>query len=284
MCAPDFGETQDAHKVKIEEEPTELEKKRKRKGKGKMVESPNKGDNRIYVTRGTIQKLLADALAANEAQTIRNRRQRQFHSVPTEYPISLPQEIGSNETEFEDIFKAMMKRWRNKELSLREILNLGKNHLQKGPRVTGQTTHKPVEGKVMTREECVSELEKQKVLSGRVFDTDIFTEHGMYTPYDFVPLQSWEHLFECPAPYLHELELREFYYKMELLDDGGIQTTVREVNISLSEACELYWEFPLKGSGSVNGVSLLLILFKRATKDRDIKCAGLPKKFLRGEY
>ncbi|KAH0698556.1 hypothetical protein KY284_012771 [Solanum tuberosum] len=114
MCAPDFGETQDAHEVRIEEEPTELEKKRKRKGKGKMVESSNKGDNRRYVTRGTIQKLLEDALAANEAQTIRNRRQRQLHSVPTEYPISLPQEIGSNETEFEDIFKAMVKRQRNK--------------------------------------------------------------------------------------------------------------------------------------------------------------------------
>ncbi|KAG5620000.1 hypothetical protein H5410_005218 [Solanum commersonii] len=90
MCAPDFGETQDAHEVRIEEEPTELEKKRKQKGKGKMVESPNKGDNRRYVTRGTIQKFLGVALAANEAQTIRNRRQRQLHSVPTEYPISFP--------------------------------------------------------------------------------------------------------------------------------------------------------------------------------------------------
>ncbi|KAG5619999.1 hypothetical protein H5410_005217 [Solanum commersonii] len=99
----------------------------------------------------------------------------------------------------------------------------------------GPIAQKPVEGKVMTREECVSELEKQKVINGRVFDTDIFTEHGMFTPYDSVSIQSWEHLFECPTLYLHEPELREFYYKMELLDDGGIQTTVREVKLSLSE-------------------------------------------------
>ncbi|KAG5609990.1 hypothetical protein H5410_021271 [Solanum commersonii] len=42
-------------------------------------------------------------------------------------------------------------------------------------------------------------------------------------------------MFEVPAPYLHEHEVREYYYKMELLNDGGIQTTVKEVKIYLNE-------------------------------------------------
>ncbi|KAG5576109.1 hypothetical protein H5410_056243 [Solanum commersonii] len=60
-------------------------------------------------------------------------------------------------------------------------------------------------------------------------------KYGMSTIFDYVLLQSWEHLFEAPVPYLHEPEVRELYYKMELLDDGGIQTTVKGVKISLNE-------------------------------------------------
>ncbi|KAH0686307.1 hypothetical protein KY289_017059 [Solanum tuberosum] len=47
---------------------------------------------------------------------------------------------------------------------------------------------------------------------------------------------------------------------MELLDDGGIQTTVREV------------------------ANLLVILYKGLPSVGDIKRAGLPKKFLKWEY
>ncbi|KAH0715953.1 hypothetical protein KY285_008859 [Solanum tuberosum] len=71
-------------------------------------------------------------------------------------------------------------------------------------------------------------MEKQKVLNGRVFDLEILREYGMSTLFDYVSLQSWEHLFEAPAPYLHEPEVREFSYKMELLNDGGIWTTVKK--------------------------------------------------------
>jgi len=68
----------------------------------------------------------------------------------------------------------------------------------------------------MNREEHIAEMEKQKVLNGRVFDPEILTEFGMSTLFYFVSLQSWDHLFEAPAPYLHEPEVREFYYKIEL--------------------------------------------------------------------
>ncbi|KAH0699027.1 hypothetical protein KY284_013242 [Solanum tuberosum] len=88
----------------------------------------------------------------------------------------------------------------------------------KGPDLRVQ---KLVEEKVMTREERLTEMENQKVLNGRVFDPLILTEFDMSTLFYFVSLQSWDHLFEAPAPYLHEPEVREFYYKRELLSDRG---------------------------------------------------------------
>ncbi|KAG5586716.1 hypothetical protein H5410_047150, partial [Solanum commersonii] len=87
----------------------------------------------------------------------------------------------------------------------------------------------------MTREVQIAKMENQKVLNGRVFDPDILTEPGMSTLFYSVSRQSWDHLFEPSAPYLHELKVREFYYKMELLDDGGIRTIVRDVKIHLDE-------------------------------------------------
>ncbi|KAH0722334.1 hypothetical protein KY290_005014 [Solanum tuberosum] len=115
---------------------------------------------------------------------------------------------SSSDIECEDINRALAKRQKE------------------GPSPTAQ---RPYEEKVLTREEYIAELKRQKVLNGRVFDSEILTKPGLCTRYDFISLQSWEHLFECLVSYLHELEVHEFYYKMELLDDSGIQTTVREV-------------------------------------------------------
>ncbi|KAG5621722.1 hypothetical protein H5410_006940 [Solanum commersonii] len=50
-----------------------------------------------------------------------------------------------------------------------------------------------------------------------------------------VSIQGWNHLFEPPVPYLHEPEVREFFYKIELLESGGITTTVRNVEICPDE-------------------------------------------------
>ncbi|KAG5584701.1 hypothetical protein H5410_045135 [Solanum commersonii] len=52
----------------------------------------------------------------------------------------------------------------------------------------------------------------------------------MSTHFDSVSLQSWDHLFEAPAPYLHGPEVRELYYKMELLiasDNGSSNGKLR---------------------------------------------------------
>ncbi|KAG5582201.1 hypothetical protein H5410_052828 [Solanum commersonii] len=39
----------------------------------------------------------------------------------------------------------------------------------------------------------------------------------------------WNHLFKPPVPCLHEPAVREFFYKMELLENGGIATTIKNV-------------------------------------------------------
>lgn len=33
---------------------------------------------------------------------------------------------------------------------------------------------------------------------------------------DFISLQDWDHLFEWPVPTLHELEVHQFYYNLEI--------------------------------------------------------------------
>ncbi|KAK4737467.1 hypothetical protein R3W88_001164 [Solanum pinnatisectum] len=147
------------------------------------------------------------------------------------------------------------------------------------------TVQKQVEGRELTREKRIAELEKQKVLNGRVFDPEILIEHGMSTLFDVVSLQSSEHVFEAPAPYLHEPEVREFYYKMELLNDGGIKTTVCGVKISLNEeSLGIIFGVPLLGIRSIKDFKPSSDFLQRATKRGDIKRVGLPKKFLRVEY
>ncbi|KAG5621648.1 hypothetical protein H5410_006866 [Solanum commersonii] len=67
-------------------------------------------------------------------------------------------------------------------------------------------------------------MEQQRVLNGRTFDPNILTKIGMANLVDVVTIQGWNHLFESPVSYLHEPEVREFFYKMELLEGDGIKT------------------------------------------------------------
>ncbi|KAG5605783.1 hypothetical protein H5410_027275 [Solanum commersonii] len=181
--------TEVAPETTLEDEPTESQRKRKKKikRKGKMVESSNKGDKRRYATKGVVQK------------------QRRILRVRTEEPTSLQQEIGSSDTESDDIVREVVKRNKEGEEERKSHVKWdrvtkkasSKPKSGKGPSSTAQ---KQVEGRVLTREERVSKLENQKVLNGRVFNPKILTEHGMSTFFDFLSLKSWEHLFECPVP------------------------------------------------------------------------------------
>ncbi|KAH0645282.1 hypothetical protein KY284_033166 [Solanum tuberosum] len=121
----------------------------------------------------------------------------------------------------------------------------------------------------MTREERITTMENQKVLNGRVFDPHILTKFGMSNLF-FGSIQGWNHLFEPPVPNLHKPEVREFFYKMELLESGGITTTVRNVETYLDE--------------EILGIILDCKPSSDSTKRGDVKNAGLPKRFLKGEY
>lgn len=91
------------------------------------------------------------------------------------------------------------------------------------------------DGTDMTREERVEKMKLQNVLNSQVFAKDILTDHGMGALVDSVTIQEWGHFFEPPLSYLHELEVHEFYYKMDLLVEGSIFTSVKRVSISLNE-------------------------------------------------
>ncbi|KAG5609884.1 hypothetical protein H5410_021165 [Solanum commersonii] len=178
MTVPDLEVVDTLHEAKHDDEPAKSEKKRKRKGKGKMVVSQTTRERkRIYVTRNESQKLMGDALAANEE------------------PISTPLHIGSSETNFDDIVRAIVKRKKEAEvervkskeghksvkkaLVKKESVSNRATVKSKPVRRPGPPVQKPVKEKVLTREERIAEMEKQRVLNGIVFDPEILTKFGL---------------------------------------------------------------------------------------------------------
>ncbi|KAH0743062.1 hypothetical protein KY290_031055 [Solanum tuberosum] len=168
---------------------------------------------------------MGSAIVANEIQTQRNQKRRRDGHVHVEEPAATPLHIGSSETKSNDIVRAVAKREEEAEVE-RVKAKGGHKSLKKYPvkkdnvikRATvkpkpikgpGPPVQNPMVENVITREERIAEMEKQKVLNGRVFDPKILTEFGCKTSSEFSP---------------------------------------------------------------------------QATKRGDIKHAGLPKKFLRGEY
>jgi len=128
-------------------------------------------------------------------------------------------------------------------------------------------------------------MENQKVLNGRVFDPDILTKFGMSNLFYAFSIKGWNHLFEPPVSYLHEPEMREFFYKMELLESGGIVTTVRNVETYLDEEIlGIILGVPVEGIRTIEGCKPSSDFTKLATKRGDVKNAGLLKRFLKGEY
>ncbi|KAH0685849.1 hypothetical protein KY285_016404 [Solanum tuberosum] len=129
----------------------------------------------------------------------------------------------------------------------------------------------------MSREDRIAEMKKQKVLNGRVLDPEILAASGMSKLSDVVSLQEWSHLFEPPAPYLHEAEVREFNYKMELLEDGGVKTTAQDIEILLVvETLGIILGVPVKGVRSIEGCKPSSEFSTKATKRGVIKRAGIP--------
>lgn len=128
-------------------------------------------------------------------------------------------------------------------------------------------------------------MEQQKVLNGKVFDPNILTKFGMANLVNAVTIQGWNHIFESPVPYLHEPEVREFFYMMKLLEGGGIKTIVRNMEIHLDEeTLGIILGVLVVGIRTIEGCKPTGDFLKLATKGGDVKLAGLPKKFLKREY
>ncbi|KAL3334581.1 hypothetical protein AABB24_031023 [Solanum stoloniferum] len=231
-------------------EPNRSETESQRKGKGKMVMARSKGEKKRYGTISETQKVLGSAIAASKAQTERTMKRRKEGHEP-EQPTSTPMSIGSSETESDDIAAYVAKRRKERDeerVKTKKVKMITKKTPAKREKVKKRTTVKPtrtkgsgpsvgnsVDNEEMSREDHIAEMENQKVLNGRVFYPKILIVFGMSNLSDIVSLQKWSHLFEPPTPYLHEPEVREFYYKMDLLEDGGIKTTVHDVEILLDE-------------------------------------------------
>ncbi|KAG5599658.1 hypothetical protein H5410_031028, partial [Solanum commersonii] len=49
----------------------------------------------------------------------------------------------------------------------------------------------------------------------------------MSTLVDIVEIQSWTHLFMTKSPILYDEQVREFYYTMELTEDGSLNTLIQ---------------------------------------------------------
>ncbi|KAG5572748.1 hypothetical protein H5410_062514 [Solanum commersonii] len=108
----------------------------------------------------------------------------------------------------------------------------------------------------MTREERITAMENQKVLNGRVFDPDILTKFGMSNIFYVVSIQG-----------------------------DGIATTVRNVETCLDEEIlGIILGVHVEGIRTIEGCKPSSDFTKLATKRGDVKNAGLPKKFLKGEY
>ncbi|KAG5572141.1 hypothetical protein H5410_061907 [Solanum commersonii] len=241
----------------------ESEKERQRNGKGNMVVSRSKGDKKRYGTRSETQKLMGSAIAASRVQTERARKRRRKVHEPKK-PTSTHLPIMSSDTESNRIKEGEEKRVESKELqkaAKKSLVKKGK--VKKGTTVKssrakglGQSVQNPIAAKKMTREEQITEIEKQKVLNDRVFYHDIITDFGTRN-----------------------------LLKMDLLEDGGIKITVKGVKILLDEeTLGIILGVLVEVVRSIKGCQPSSEFSTRATKRGDVKRPGLPKKFLKGEY
>ncbi|KAG5577912.1 hypothetical protein H5410_058046 [Solanum commersonii] len=256
--------------VDIVEKSAEREKEQQRKRKGKLVLSLSKGDKRKYVARSEAQKVMGSAIAASKAHMKRSRKRRR-ESLKLEQPASTPLSIENSETESEEAVKYVAKRRRKAEEE--RIKSKGN---QKGGKKSPTKSMKVKKQKSRAKgEKRRKQLEEQTVKGPS-------PKFGMANLVNVVTIQGGNHLFEPPVPHLHEPEVREFFYKMELLESGGITTTVRNVEIHLDEeTLGIILGVPVMGVQTIEGCKPSGDFSKLATKRGDVKHAGLPKKFLK---
>ncbi|KAG5579767.1 hypothetical protein H5410_050394 [Solanum commersonii] len=199
---------------------------------------------------------MGSAMEANAGQTERIWKKRQKGLLAAQ-PTSTPMLVEDSETQSEDITRYVAKCKRDAE-----------EEWVKSKGTQKRARKSPVKREGGNNEGGESrENGAPKVLNGRVFDTNIITKFGMATLFDVVTIQGWNHIFEPPAPYLQELEVREFFYKMELLERGGITTIVKDIKICLNEeTLGIMLGVPVAGIRTIEGCKPTEEFTKLATK------------------
>lgn len=84
----------------------------------------------------------------------------------------------------------------------------------------------------LTKKERMKVLQTQKVLSGRVFNSEMLPKFGMCDLADVVGLQSLAHLFINYVPILYKSQMRDFHYNVVVKGDGSLTTRIDEKNCS----------------------------------------------------
>lgn len=95
------------------------------------------------------------------------------------------------------------------------------------------------DNKEVNKKTFINNLCLQIVLGRRLFAMDIIDKPGMDSLHVLVEIQSWIHLFQNKSHVLHAEEIREFYYSIEFVEYGRINS--RASNKSLI-CMSTYWD------------------------------------------
>lgn len=154
---------------------------------------------RQYLTRGRANKLMSNVMRENRVCTSIEKSLRKEKVMKEQAPeaniVDLSKEASENKRKIRVSLNWEVKRMRKGVIAepvpksdIRPSLKEKKEKLEME----------------FTRKEKMEVLRTQKVLSGRVFDTDVLPKPGICDLADVVELQSWTHMCVGYVPILHE--------------------------------------------------------------------------------
>lgn len=122
------------------------------------------------------------------------------------------------------------------------------------------------------------------MLNGRVYDTHILTGFEMASVM-LLQFKSGIIFLNNLFPICTNLKCPNFNTNFELLEDKGIKTIIRYVEIKLTEeTLGIILGLPVTGVHSIEGCKPTGEFTKLSMKPSEVKCIRLPKKYLKGEY
>ncbi|KAG5575012.1 hypothetical protein H5410_055146 [Solanum commersonii] len=242
---------------------------RQRKGKGKLVKAHLKGQGKTYGTQSVTQKVLGSVMEANAAHIERIRKRRLEGSLDAE-PTSIPVNVDDSDTQSKNIIRYVIKRKREakeERVNSKKSQKKAKKSIVKNGKNTKKKMTQPGSPEVEESSERFEEKQPVKGPDPRVRNQKAVKELTREE-------REWSHLFEPPPPYLHEPEVHEFFYNIELLEDGGITTTIKDISIYLDEiTLGIILGVFAKGIRSIEGYKPFEGFTVQATKRGEVKLA-----------